>query len=159
MLRQNAPTFEVKVKPLSTRVKLDAVDDYEYPVYSYLLGTNKRSVEEPAVIHVKGLIDPFLNGTATDQHLHALETELYKISTELDTLYNKWISPLALYVGTSGIVPEELQTKTYTGDQFIAEGFKANLSEEEKDNGTFFVLPNGVVISVYSRSVYFQLTQ
>jgi hypothetical protein len=76
------------------------------------------------------------------------------VDNAIEAIYDR-IRPLAFYIGATGLIPDGLDAKTMTADQFAAAYPDAKLSKAEKEEGTFFVLPNGVVITVYVKGEYF----
>jgi hypothetical protein len=76
------------------------------------------------------------------------------VENAIEAIYDR-IRPLAFYIGATGLVPDGLDAKAYNADQFAAKYPDAKLSKAEKEEGTFFVLPNDVVITVYVKGEYF----
>lgn len=152
------PGTEWEVKSLSARTQLDAVDELSYPIYESLLGLGKDKVvvdllklteqEKPA-----NFLKTLRSGDRDD--VVAAVTEAGKhVDNAIEAIYDR-IRPLAFYIGATGLIPDGLDAKTMTADQFAAAYPDAKLSKAEKEEGTFFVLPNGVVITVYVKGEYF----
>ena len=111
-------------KALSSRVKLDKVDDLSFPIY------------QAAMADVK---------VASEDYIH----EKRKAGqAEIDAIYAQ-LRPLVFYIGATGLVPDSLQATVMTGEQLMTKFPEAKLSKTEMAEGTFFVTPNGVVITVF----------
>jgi Mg-chelatase subunit ChlD len=147
---------KLAVKPTG-RLKLDANDEIAFPVYAGLLGLGDeklvRDLLENLGLDVSVFIQA-LRGSDKDVRVTAAADALGLVEKAVEAVYEK-IRPLAFYVGATGIVPEELQAKAFNAEQFEIAYPDAALSSSEKDEGTFFVLPSGVVLTVYVKGEYY----
>jgi hypothetical protein len=75
----------------------------------------------------------------------------------IESFYDR-IRPLAFYIGATGLVPDSLNAKAFTSDAFATQYTDAKLSKAEKEDGTFFVLPNGLVVTVFVKAEYFTVS-
>jgi Mg-chelatase subunit ChlD len=114
-------------KALSSRVKLDKVDDLSFPIYQ---DTMKD-----------------LAGASEDY----IQDKRRAGQAAIDAIYSQ-LRPLVFYIGATGLVPDSLQATAMTGEQLMAKFPEAKLSKAEMAEGTFFVTPSGVVITVYVTS-------
>lgn len=152
------PGTEWGVKTLSARTQLDAVDELSYPIYESILGLGKDKVvvdllkltdqEKPA-----NVLKTIRSGDR-DEVVAAIMEASKHVENAIETIYDR-IRPLAFYIGATGLVPDGLDAKAYNADQFAAKYPDAKLSKAEKEEGTFFVLANDVVITVYVKGEYF----
>ncbi len=151
----------VALKTLSARTKLDAVDDLTFPIYEEFLGLadnghllgalNDAGLDYDA----RKAFDAALKGGDPDDRVETLSAALRVVDGAIDRIYNETVSPLVFYVGATGLVPDEFGAKALTAEQ-VAEKFPAiKLSKGEKDEGTFFVLPSGLLLTVFVKGEHF----
>jgi large subunit ribosomal protein L23 len=77
-----------------------------------------------------------------------------QIKEAIEAIYNK-IRPLVFYVGAAGMVPDTLGAKVQTPDEFVVSHPDAKLSKAEKEEGSFFTLPDQTVLTIYVKGEYF----
>jgi hypothetical protein len=85
-------------------------------------------------------------------------TLMENTTESVDTLFRKHIIPLAFYIGASGLVPESLGATKMTYEEFSAKYPQTSVEKAARDEGTFYVLPNGVVVTVYTKAEHFSTT-
>lgn len=145
------------IKKLTGRTKLDEVDALSYPLYEGLLGLGSRTefdrVLKLASVNPESFFKAF-HGTDREETLAVTQDALRAIEEVVESFYDR-VRPLAFYVGATGLVPDSLDATAYTADQFEAKYPEAKLNSDEKSEGTFFVLPNGLVITVYVKAEFF----
>ena len=151
----------VALKPLSARTKLDKVDDLTFPIYEEFLGLADNG-------HLLGALNDAgfdyderkafgaaVKGGDRDERVEALSAALRKVNGAIDRIYGETVSPLVFYVGATGLVPDEFNAKALTAEQ-VAEKFPTiKLSKGEKTEGTFFVLPSGLLLTVFVKGEHF----
>lgn len=128
----NLTTGKWSVKELGPRVKLDAVDAISFPVYEAALARFKGATEE------------------------TLQEERKENAEFIESVYEK-LRPLVFFIGATGLVPDSLGAVAMTGEQLTAKYPDAKLSKVELEEGMFFVLPSGLVITVYVKSEQFSV--
>lgn len=139
MLR--TPGWKAGVKVLSSRTKLDAVDTLSYPVYESFLG----------------LGNPDLWKDLTDGAV-SYEDQLEVVNAKLDALMERVVVPVAFYIGATGLLPDfGCEVPGYSAETLTDKYPAVSLSKAEKEEGTFYVLPDGVVIAVYTKSEHFSV--
>ena len=147
-----------EVKKLTAATKLDEMDTMSYPIYEGLLGLGPTNALENT------LRDAGVNG---DEFLAALSSNRDKlvdvvtgaskvVSNAIEDIWSEF-SPLAFYIGASGLVPDNLGAESFDADGFSAKYPEAKLNKAEKEEGIFYVLPNGAVITVYMKGEYFSV--
>ena len=119
-------------KPIGPKLKLEAVDDISFPVY------------KEAIAQLQG---------ATEEIIQAKSKENNEY---VESIYEK-IRSLVFYIGATGLIPDSLNATAMSGEQLMTKFPNAKLSKSELADGTFFVLPNGLVITVYVESVDFSV--
>jgi len=156
------PGAKIGLKTLSARTTLDEVDALSMPVYESFFGTSGTE-EVTRLLTLAGHDDPadffktIRTGEADDVVVAASEA-LSCIEKTIESFYDR-VRPLAFYVGATGLVPDSLNAAAMTADQFLAAHPSAKLAKAEKEEGTFFVLPNGLVVTVYVKGEHFTVTQ
>ena len=147
------------VKSLSARTKTDAVDDLTYPLYAEFLGleTNGSLAQVLQLVGVdasdfqKHLRDV---GVTKDARVAYFADLNRTVTAAVDRVFTEKLSPLAFYVGATGLVPDELRAVAMNAEQLTAKYPQANPSKSERE-GTFYELPGGVLLSVYTTIAYF----
>ncbi len=146
-----------EVKKLTAATKLDETDTMSYPLYEGLLGLG------PTTALVTTLRDAGINdgdflaviaSGSRDKVVEAVTDASKLVQTAIENIWGEF-SPLAFYIGASGLVPDTLGAVSYDADGFSAKYPEAKLNKAEKEEGVFYVLPNGTVITVYMTSEYF----
>lgn len=129
------------VKALGPRIKLTTIDDLFYPVFeAILLGAS-----------------PTVDGITVSRDGDALIEASKAVDKELDALWGR-LSPLVFYIGATGLVPDTLgATKALTADDITQDprnlgGYGTTKDEKE---GTFYILPGNVVVTIYAKGEYF----
>lgn len=146
------------VKKLTGATKLDIVDTLSYPIYEGLLGLGDESVVFDLL---KGIQHPNptafltdLRSGVKDKIVAALADTQALVDRDIEAIYDI-VRPLAFYVGAAGMVPESLKATPFTADEFAAKYPATKLTKDEKEEGTFYLLPNGTVLTVYVKGEYF----
>jgi hypothetical protein len=149
------------IKKLTGRTQLDEVDNLSYPIYEGLFGLGSTD-EISRILKLAGCVDPGLflktiHGGDRDKAATAVADALHFVNQAIESFYDR-IRPLAFYVGATGLVPDTLNAKALTAEQFATQFPDAKLSKAEKEEGTFFVLPNGLVLTIYVKAEHFTVT-
>lgn len=146
------------VKKLTAATKLDYVDDLAYPLYEGLLGLGDTA-PLATVLKLAGCQTPdaflsVIRAGNKDAVIEAVCNAQEMVERSIEAIYAK-IRPLAFYVGASGIVPDSLGAQSMTAEEFTTKFPTAKLSKDEKEEGTFFVLPSGAVLTIFVKGEYF----
>lgn len=153
------PDAKWGIKELSSRTKVDAIDDIAYPIYSEFLGLATNG----SLRKVMDLIDGdeadlshMLQGTglSKDERVSYFADLYRRVSAKIDRIYASRICPLAFYVGSTGLVPDGLNAVALNAEQLIAKYPEVGLGKSERE-GMFYELPSGVILSVYTTAPYF----
>lgn len=156
-------TNTLGIKTLSARTKLDSVDTLTYPIYAEFLGLETGDTVTNVLTNAGFTTDEVTelfnatNGTTTDTETRVgvFTDALRKVNTAVTNMYTDTISPLVFYVGATGLVPDELGAKMYTADDLAEKYPDTKLAKAEKEDGTFFALPNGLLLTVYIKGEHF----
>lgn len=143
------------IKKLSARTTLDAVDELSYPIYEGMLGLGDGKILKDLLTSV-GCVDPdrFLADLKGANASEAVREAIRFVDAAIETVYET-TRPLAFYVGATGLVPDSLGAKAMTAEEFAAAYPNAKLSKAEKEEGSFHVLPDNTVLTVYVKGEHF----
>lgn len=142
-------------KTLSARSKETAADLYQKELLDSFIGqarVTKTLFEKvcnragctdliKSVIHMEG-----------EELLRAIEDAKIKMNAFENEIWNTVLCPIVFYIGSSGLIPDELNGCMMDADLLMKKYPKLSLSKTEK-TGTFFVIDN-MILSVYSKEVY-----
>lgn len=156
------------VKTLGPRVKLTAIDELCFPIFASLLGFGSSvgtaiqigSILESAGADfaLQGQVQAVIAKTITgDEAVQVLITACKAVDEGIERIYAKTISPLVFFVGATGLVPDEFGAKALTAEAIEAKYPDVTLSKDEKE-GTFYVLPGDVILTVFTKGEYFTVT-
>ena len=162
------PTFEQTLnqevvfahKTLSSRTKITKIDDLMREIFDSFLGLeNNGSVEKILtqvgaenllrVLQAKWQNEP----VSKREFVAALTQAKYKLDQYTETVYLEKISPLVFYVGSTGLLPDEMEAKAMTAEEISSKYPELKISKSEAE-GTFFEVGN-TIITVYTQNEYF----
>jgi Mg-chelatase subunit ChlD len=162
------PTFEylldpdvtVKHKQLSARTKITAVDNFMRRLFDDFLGLTDHG-DVQAVLKRVGATElaKVVKDRAAGKKLNrkayveALTAAQKKLNAYSDRVFEEKVSPLVFYIGTTGVLPDEMETKALTAEELSAKYPDLALSKDEQE-GTFFEVGD-TIISVYAKNEYF----
>jgi hypothetical protein len=145
-------------KALSARTKLDGVDDLSFPIYRDFLGLGDgkalQEVLRMADIDTDAFLDAISGGMDRDEAVTVFKEALGDISATIDNTYAETLTPLAFYVGSTGLVPDSFGAAALTPDQLVDKHPGVKLAKAEKE-GTFYELPGGTLLSVFVKGTHF----
>ena len=158
------PDVKFAVKALGPKIKLTPVDELMFPIMESFLGLGDGQV-------VTGLLTAagatqaldvdfsaiFADCMSRDGALRSFVEARKLVDAAIDDIYNKTISPLVFYVGATGLVPDSFNAKAMNAEQLEAKFPDISLSKDEKE-GTFYLLPGDVLLTVYVKGEYFTTT-
>jgi hypothetical protein len=138
-------------KTLSARTKLTPVDDLMRPIFDAIL--NLGSIDDVDDVNLRSLI------AKVDLSDPSSMVSLSKtVDNEIERTFKAKVSPLVFYIGSTGLLPDEVDTNAETADDITARHADLKLSKSEKD-GSFFEIGDDVIISVAAKNVNFTRTQ
>ena len=146
------------VKKLTARTVLDEVDAVSYPIYEGILGLGAGTELKALLVHV-GCVDPgqWIASLRGPDAKDSVKDAIRFVDLAIERIYDT-IRPLAFYVGATGLVPDTLSATAYSADDFANKYPSAKLSKAEKEEGSFFVLPDETVLTVYVKPELFSTT-
>jgi hypothetical protein len=151
------------IKKLSGKTKLDEVDEIAYPLYAGALGLGSTT-EVEKLLRLAGAADPktvleaLQSPKDRDQAIAAATEASKAVGAAIESYYDR-VRPLAFYIGATGLVPDSLGATAMTVEQFATKYPETKLSKDEKEEGTFFLLPNGALVTVFVEAVHFSVQQ
>jgi len=164
------PTFEQTLnqevtyghKTLSSRTKITKVDELMRQIFDNFLGLEDNgSVTEilnqvGAESLIRVLQAKWKNEAVTKtEFITALTQAKYKLEDYAEKIYGDKISPLVFYIGSTGLLPDEIEAKAMTADEISSKYPELKISKSEAE-GTFFEVGN-TIITVYTQNEYFSV--
>ncbi len=146
------PTFErfldegvtVRHKRLSARVKKTAVDAFMRRIFDDFLGLASTGVVRGIFQRVDAAdLIRLLQEKHKGQHVSrsdyvaVLSDARRKLDAYAENIYQEKVSPLVFYIGSTGVLPDEMDAKARTAEQLTAKYPDLVLSKDERE-GTFF---------------------
>lgn len=147
-------------KLLSSRIKLTKVDEFRKRIFDDFLGLEKNGVVADILVKVGAeSLAQLLQDKQADKQISkeemiaALTTANTKLEQYADKIYRDKICPLVFYIGSTGLLPDEMAVKAMTAEEMAAKYPHLQFSKDEK-KGTFFVVGDSI-ISVYAKTEYY----
>lgn len=165
---EKKPKFEMRwdaeikygIKALSARTVLNSVDDLMYPIFLDFLGLQATGTVAGILTLVgwdAGQITNFYNAAAgkvsKDTAVEVFTDARKALDKAIDAIFEKSISPLVFFVGSTGLMPDEFNARAMTAEQ-IKEKHPALTLGKNADEGTYYDV-NGTVLSVTVKAEYF----
>lgn len=152
--------FKVKHKQLSSRVKVGPVDKLMAKVFDEFFGLAGKpfaSLKGWTDIDVLG---KWFKGVLSDKNdeisLDALTAIRREIGIALDRVYREEVTPLVFYIGASGLIPDDFgDLQAMNAEQLKQKYPDVSLSKDMREEGTFYDLGNGAIVTVVRRQEYF----
>jgi Mg-chelatase subunit ChlD len=151
------PGMTVKHKHLSPRTKVTKADEFMRRLFDDFLGLadNGTAVGVLKRVGAAGLCKIVGSRTRPGQpeYVAALTDAQRKLDRYADGLFHERVSPLVFYMGSTGLLPDEMDVKALTSEQITTRYPELTLSKDERD-GTFFEI-GGTILTVYARTELF----
>lgn len=142
-------------KQLSSRIKITPVDEFMKPIFDDFLGLDNNGIvaailskigaENVAKIWQQQRDRKNIN---KDDLIVALFTAKAKLKEFISEIYRDKISPLVLYIVSTGVLPDEMNAKAMTVEELTQKYPHLQFSKDEQE-GTFFIIGDSI-ISVYA---------
>jgi Mg-chelatase subunit ChlD len=162
------PTFDAIVdlpvsyghKTVSARTKITKVDDLMKSIFDDFLGLTQNGIINAILTKVgaDNLVE-ILQAKSQQQpvdrstFIAALASTHQKLEAHAEHIYRSQISPLVFYIGSTGLMPDEMTAKALTAEQIGAKYPSLQFSKDEQE-GMFFEVEDSIV-SVYTQNEYF----
>jgi hypothetical protein len=162
------PTFDLAFneniafthKQLSARTKITTVDNFMKPIVDDFLGLEKSGIVAAILLKVDAdslvrVLEDKWNDKAVkkEEMVAAMTGANAKLEAYVEQIYRDKISPLVFYIGSTGLLPDEMQSSAYSADALAAKYPNLQFSKDEQE-GTFFEVGESI-ISVYAKTEYY----
>ncbi|MCX7595433.1 MAG: hypothetical protein N2235_17070 [Fischerella sp.] len=162
------PKFEIafheniafRHKQLSSRMKITRVDEFMKQIFDDFLGLNNNGIVADTLTQVGAdslvrLLQEQRHGNTVskEEMVTALFAANNKLKEFASKIYRDKVSPLVFYIGSTGLLPREMNAKAMTAQEVAAQYPHLQFSRDEEE-GTFFVVGNSI-ISVYKQIEYY----
>jgi Mg-chelatase subunit ChlD len=158
MVWENNISFRPKVP--SARMKITPVDKLMKSIFDDFLGFEDNGIVAAILNKVGALgatriLEDKRNGISVscEEMVTALTTANIKLEHHIERVYREKISPLVFYIGSTGILPDEIDAKANSAIELAEKYPNLQFSEDEK-NGTFFEIGD-TIIGVYAKTEYY----
>lgn len=162
------PTFDIILdapvvfahKTLSARTKITKVDDLMKLIFDDFLGLENNGTVT-AILSKVGA-DSLLRllqakwqeqDVKREEFVAALASANERLEAYAQKVYGDQVSPLVFYIGSTGIIPDEMEAKAATADEIGSKYGNLQFSKDEQE-GMFFEVGD-CLISVYAKNEYF----
>jgi len=148
-----ANTFSHKV--LSARTKITPVDDFMKPIFDAFLGLGPVDALADILVPLGcvALVEAVKKGERGADFIAKIERATKVVDEASSTLWRESVCPLVFYIGSTGLVPDELGLEMKSAEELQSTNTDLNLAKKELD-GSFFV--NGdLIVSVYASNEYY----
>lgn len=150
-------------KKLSARTKITPIDDLMKPIYDAFLGLGNLA-ELTSVLLDAGLdndqvaaFTEAMRGNQDPEDAVEIFTDTLKaLQRHSEAVFDSRVRPLVFYIGATGLLPDELDTVALTAEQVTERYPQLKIGKSEQE-GTFFALEDGTLLSVYAKSVTFSV--
>lgn len=150
------PDFKVVHKKLSAKVKVGAADKIMAGVFDGFFGLSKVAFTTSDKDLEKKLADVIARKLKGEAAVEVLSDARKAVGKQLDEMYRNEVSPLVFFIGASGLVPDDFgEVVALTAEQIQQKYPDIALDKAMKEDGSFYDLGNGVIITVLTRQAYF----
>ncbi len=150
----------VRHKQLSARIRITAVDEFMRRIFDDFFGLTNNGIVDGILKRVSAME---LVKVLQEKHqgrnvsradfVAALSDARRKLDAASEEIYQRKVSPLVFYVGSTGLLPDEMDAKAQTAKQLKAKYPELTISKDEQD-GMFFE-SGETILSVYAKTEYF----
>jgi Mg-chelatase subunit ChlD len=144
-------------KTLSSRVKVTRVDELMKEYFDEFLGLKPTTYAVKTLLAVGAtdlakIVQGRLRGDEPDRQafVAALTDARKKLEAKQEELFRDRLQGLVFYIGSTGLLPEEIDVKAQTADQISNKYPDLALSKDERE-GTFFEIGD-VLLTVYAKT-------
>ncbi|MEG4068498.1 VWA domain-containing protein [Microcoleus sp. Pol11C2] len=162
------PTFDFTLdepvvfahKTLSSRTKITKVDDLMKLIFDEFLGLENNGTVT-AILSKVGA-DSLLRllqakwqeeDVKREEFVAALANANERLEAYAEKVYREKVSPLVFYIGSTGLIPDEMEAKAATAEEINSKYGNLQFSKDEQE-GMFFEVGD-CIISVYAKNEYF----
>ena len=158
------PTFDIlfernitcRQKSLSSRMKVTKVDELMKPIFDDFIGieNNGRVIGILSKVRAKSLVRLLKNRNKgktinKQEMLAAMRQAQIQLKLYAEKIYRDKISPLVLYIGSTGMLPKGMETVALSANELATKYPDLQFSPAERE-GNFFEVGESI-ISVYTK--------
>ncbi|MEG4939819.1 VWA domain-containing protein [Microcoleus sp. F4-D5] len=162
------PTFDITLdepvvfarKTLSSRTKITKVDDLMKLIFDEFLGLEDNGIVSATLAKVGAdsllrLLQAKWQGedVKREEFVAALANANERLDAYAEKVYREKVSPLVFYIGSTGLIPDEMEAKAATAEEINSKYGNLQFSKDEQE-GMFFEVGD-CIISVYAKNEYF----
>jgi hypothetical protein len=150
---------KVKHKVLSARTKVTKVDELMKPIFDDFLGLAKNGrvaaiLASAGDTQLAGAIEQWRAGKIKKgEYVQALAEAKRKLDAYSEKLFQERVSPLVFYIGSTGLLPDEIEARAQTADELGKKYPDLAFSKDEAD-GMYFEVGDAV-LGVFAKTEYF----
>jgi Mg-chelatase subunit ChlD len=152
-----APGATVKPRQRSARARVTRIDAFMQRLCDDFLGLSSSTAAEEVLKRVGaadlGKIVESKERPSREAYVAALTDARRKLDAYADGLFQERVAPLVFYVGSTGVLPDEMDAPALTAEQITAKYPELALSRDEQE-GTFFEIGE-TILTVYAKTEYF----
>ena len=164
------PTFDIALdkniifghRDISSRTKITKVDRVMKPIFDNFLGIEDNGTVTAILSKVGAdsqlqVLQARWKGedVSRDDFVTALTTANKKLEQYAEKLYQEKVSPLVFYIGSTGLLPDEIDAKASTSEEISSKYSNLQFSKNEQE-GMFFEFGDSI-ISVYAKNEYYTI--
>jgi Mg-chelatase subunit ChlD len=149
-----------KHKQLSAKTKVTKVDEFMKNLFDDFLGLRPNGsavkvLESVGADKLAAIVKDRAKGKQPLRRafVEALADAKKKLDAKSDEVFTKRLSPLVFYVGSTGLLPDEIDAKAQSADALAQKYPDLAFSKDEKE-GIFFEVGD-TILSVYAKTEYF----
>ena len=128
----NGASYTVKV--LSSRTKLNAIDEVMFQLFEKFLGGG-------------------LEGLSVTSSREELATALAAVEDEIESIYSRDIRPMAMYIGATGLIPDGWDVVSMDAEALVAKYPEIEIEKKQKDG--LFLESGTTLIGIFPENAYF----
>ncbi|MEH1920268.1 hypothetical protein [Nostoc sp.] len=162
------PSFEMALNEnlafrhrlLSSRTKITKVDELMKPIFDDFLGLEQNGIvggilKKVGADSLAQLFQEKQTGKQINKEemVAALTVANKKLEQYAENIYQDKISPLVFYIGSTGLLPDQMQAIAMTAEEAAAKYPNLQFSKDEQE-GTFFAVDDSI-ISIYVKTEYY----
>ncbi|MEH2414335.1 hypothetical protein [Nostoc sp.] len=150
----------VRHRFLSSRTKITKVDELMKPIFDDFLGLEQNGIvvgilKKVGADSLAQLLQDKQTGKqiSKEEMVAALTMANKKLEQYAENIYQEKISPLVFYIGSTGLLPDQMEAKAMTAKEVGAKYPNLQFSKNEQE-GTFFAVGDSI-ISIYAKTEYY----
>lgn len=145
---------------ITARTVLNPVDDLMYPIFLDFLGLAQNG-SVAGILAEAGLDAEFVakfraaadGQVSQDTAVEGFTDARKAVDRAIESTFEQRVAPLVFYVGATGLVPDEFQSRAMTAEQ-VRQKYPGIDLGKEADETVYYEI-NGTLLSIYTKAEYF----